>query len=267
MTGNMRSLVRRMLFFLASVVALYLVVGAAASACYREGSVIDNPVPVRRAEGACPDTQQVTLDVSSGQTSQTGVTLYDGDCNAIEAFLSGTSTLIAPDGSSPTLPSSGAVQSAGLWTCEWSWTGEIGGVNVFTFDVSEGFIIQPFSNLTDWQNPPSMDASLTPAGSILYHQTSTNGYALPASQYSPGVYSSLFVHAIGGFKYPRVGITLWEAKHRLDAWVNSPGYATPMCPGTWTLDIDSITDPLPGLGSGGGGLGWEFGCRWMGLSC
>jgi hypothetical protein len=136
--------------------------------------------------------------------------------------------------------------SAGPQACAWSLTSTNAGVETDTFTVLQAFTLQPFSNITDWANPPYMTHDFTGAGNVLYSDMGTSGTTYPWATFSPGIYSQIAVNAQSGIKYPRIGLPLFQVAYHLDAHVTSPGYvpSTDLCTSTWTITKTSLVDPI-----------------------
>lgn len=216
-----------------------------------------------------PSFYRTTSHTNSDAVPQTTV----GVAEAAECSGPATSVTVPADGTSVTAPfrtvdgcqevtfraSSGRVGSAGAASantaqyvylrCIWDITGTIGGVDIDTFTVVDNYTLAPYSNISDWQNPPIMTHELSPVGAILYTAKSTSGFTWPEADFSPGIHAQIYVSAQTGLNYPRVGTPLSQYVTRFDGHINSPGYLRPDCTGSFTISKqDFVTRVIQAVG-------------------
>ena len=158
--------------------------------------------------------------------------------------------------------SNAQTDAPGPRSCEWYVTGTVAGIEIDHFDVLEYYTLAPFSNISDWQSPPYMTHDLTATGAALYSPQQVSGFAYPEHDYSPGIHAQIYVSAQTGLSYPRLGPTISTYTWRLDGHVNSPGYLTPDCTGSFTLDKTDIIHEILDAVSGSW-PGWDI-CGWTG---
>lgn len=132
-------------------------------------------------------------------------------------------------------------RSGGWYYCEYT----DGDGLTYDWQMVENFYVQPFSNLTDWDNPPHTSFSLTVGGQALFTSENFGGYSIPTVEFSPGIYAQIKATNKTRMEYPRftlIKTDRWD--RRYDAYVNSRGYSNTDCSFSVTLTHDSLINDV-----------------------
>lgn len=229
---------KRLAIAIGVVLLALVVLGWAGVAC-RSGKAT---VSLKSAEASC-GSGTVTIPVGGSGTFQNPDT-----CEDVTATATGAPIYLPPPDDGHVHPFAGPQSMA----CDWGLAITVGGIETDDWHIVEYFTLQPFSNITDWQNPPGLTAhTLTSAGSVILRLNGTSSFTYPAAYFSQGIVSKVYVSVTGGTSFPRTGPATGTATDQFNGYVTSPALGGDICSGTWTLTSHSLLGDIGGHVAGG----------------